>query len=65
MDTPIWYYWLIYKSPGFNSMKYGILEFSGIKPVKIKSFTPLRTSNEKIRKAWLSETEELGKLQGR
>jgi hypothetical protein len=46
-------------------MKYGILEFSGIKPVKIKSFTPLRTSNEKIRKAWLSETEELGKLQGR
>ena len=63
MDTPKWYYWLVNRSPGHNSMKKGILEFSGIKPVKISSFAVIRSSNELQRKKWLDEVEALGKEQ--
>lgn len=64
MDTPGLYYWLINRSPGHNSMKTAILEFCGIKPVKISSFAIVRASDERKRKKWLNEVEELGKKQG-
>lgn len=60
MDTPKWYYWLINKSSGHNSMKIGVLEFCGIKPVKIKSFGPVNASTETKRDTWLLEAETLG-----
>jgi len=37
MDTPPWYFRWIYGRPGHNAMKKAILEFCGIKPVKICS----------------------------
>ncbi|MFZ4056629.1 MAG: NAD(P)H-dependent oxidoreductase [Ferruginibacter sp.] len=61
MDTPKWYYWLVNKSPGHNSMKKGILEFCGIKNVKITSFAIVKTSSELKRNNWLNEVERLGK----
>jgi len=61
MDTPKWYYWFVYKSPGHNSLKKGILEFCGIKPVKISAFGPVKTSDEKKRKKWIEKVEELGR----
>ncbi len=64
MDTPKWYYWLMNRRPGHNSMKIGILEFSGIKPVKINAYCPIKSSDENKRKQWLKEVEELGKKQG-
>jgi NAD(P)H dehydrogenase (quinone) len=63
MDTPGWYYWLINRRPGHNSMKIGILKFSGIKPVKITSFAPVKSSTENKRKRWLKVVEELGEKQ--
>jgi len=63
MDAPKWYYWLMYKSPGHNSMKKAILEFCGINPVKITSFAPLKSSDNKKRKKWLDEVKILGKNQ--
>jgi len=63
MDTPKWYYRLINRSPGHNSMKKAILEFSGIKPVTISSFAIVKSSNDLKRKKWLDEAEELGKKQ--
>jgi putative NADPH-quinone reductase len=63
MDTPSWYYWLINRRPGHNSMKIGILEFSGVKPVKINSYGPIKSSDDKKRKQWLQEVEELGHRQ--
>jgi NAD(P)H dehydrogenase (quinone) len=64
MDTPAWYYFLVNRRPGHNSMKIGILGFSGIKPVRISSFSPIKSSDDKKRKQWLKEIEELGKKQG-
>ena len=61
MDTPKWYYWLINKSPGHNSMKKAILEFCGISPVKISSFAIVKSSDDKERKRWIDEVEKLGK----
>jgi len=44
-------------------MKIGVLEFCGIKPVKITSFAPVQSSDEVNRKKWLAEVEQLGKEQ--
>ncbi len=63
MDTPTWYYWLINKNAGHNAMKTGVLEFCGIKPVKISVFTTVKSSDDKKRKQWLEEVEALGKGQ--
>jgi NAD(P)H dehydrogenase (quinone) len=63
MDTPWWYYWLINKNAGHNAMRIGVLEFCGIKPVKITVFTPIKSSDEAKRKKWLAEVEELGNEQ--
>jgi putative NADPH-quinone reductase len=63
MDTPKWYYWLVNRSPGNNAIKIGILEFSGIKPVKITAFAPVKSSDNAKRKNWLDEVEILGRKQ--
>ncbi len=60
MDTPSWYYFFINRSPGHNAMKKGILEFCGIKPVKISVFSGIKTSDEAKRKKWLEKAELLG-----
>lgn len=60
MDTPSWYYLLINRSAGYNAMKIGVLKFCGINPVKITTFSPIKTSDETKRKKWLAEVEQLG-----
>jgi NAD(P)H dehydrogenase (quinone) len=60
MDSPKWYYSLIFKKPGHNSMKKGVLEFCGIKPVKITSLGPIKSSDEKKRQKWIKQIEKLG-----
>lgn len=63
MDSPKWYYSLILRNAGHNAMKKGILEFCGIKPVKITCFSQMRSANSQKRQKWLDEVEELGKKQ--
>lgn len=63
MDTPKWYYWLINKNAGLNAMRIGVLEFCGIKPVKISVFTSIKSSDEAKRKKWLEEVKNLGENQ--
>lgn len=61
MDTPPWYYWLVYRRPGHNAMKRGILEFCGIRPVRITTIGSLKISSEKKRLSWIKKVENLGK----
>lgn len=63
MDSPKWYYSLFLRNAGHNAMKKGVLEFCGIKPVKITCFSQMRTANSQKRQKWLDEVEELGKKQ--
>ena len=58
MDTPPWYFKLVYCSPAHHQMRKTILEFSGIKPVKITSFGPIRYSTESKRAKWLSKVNQ-------
>ena len=60
MDTPAWYYALVYKNAGHHAMKVGLLEFCGVKPVKITAFTPVKTADEAKRTKWLAKVEKLG-----
>ena len=62
-DTPAWYYWLVNRLPGHTTMEIGILEFSGIKPVKIISLGPVKSYDDNKRKQWLNVVEALGKRQ--
>lgn len=60
MDAPAWYYRLVNKSPGHNAMKKGILEFCGVKPVKVTTLGPVKTSSNDKRQKWLRKAEQLG-----
>lgn len=60
MDQPPWYHWLIYGEPAHKAMKKMILEFCGIKPVKITSVGPIRFSTDEFRKKHLEKVKTLG-----
>lgn len=62
MDTPAWYFRWIQHMPGHNQMKKTILEFSGIKPVRISSFGPIRGSQPEQREKWLAQVAKFGRL---
>lgn len=55
MDTPPWYFRWVYSRPAHNQMRKTILEFTGIKPVKITSFGPVRYASESRRQGWLEK----------
>lgn len=60
MDTPPWFYRLVYRQPGHHQMKRTILEFCGVKPVKVHSFGPVRYAGpDKIEK-WASVVRQYG-----
>ena len=60
MDTPIWYYHLVYKGAGHILMKKVILEYCGIRPVRSTTLGPMKTSTESKRKKWLSKIQYIG-----
>jgi putative NADPH-quinone reductase len=59
MDTPPWYFRMVYKMPGHQQIKKTILEFCGIKPVKITSLGPVRYANAAKRAKWLKQIQKL------
>lgn len=61
MDTPSWYYSLIYGKPGHRSMKKSVLQFCGVGTVKSSTFGPIRNSKDEKRQHWLDKVERLGK----
>lgn len=60
MDAPHWYYKLIYRSPGHNAMKKMVLEFSGVKPVRITTLASVKTASEAKRSKWLKQVKQIG-----
>ncbi len=60
LDTPLWYFRLVYHRPVYHAMKKVFLEFCGIKPVKFTYFSPVRKSTEKQRKKFLKHVSLLG-----
>ena len=64
MDTPPWYYRWFYRMPGHNQMRRTILEFCGIKPVRIAQFGPVKTSSPAQRDKWLEAARRAARAGG-
>jgi len=62
MDTPSWYNRLVYGRAGHVVMKKNILQFCGVKPVRITEITPIKGSSEAQRIKWLKQAGRLGAL---
>lgn len=53
MDTPPFFYRWLYRMPGHHQMRRTILEFCGIKPVRISQFGPVKGSTGARRGKWI------------
>lgn len=60
MDSPPWYYRWVQRQPGHRQMKKTILEFSGIRPVRVHSFGPVVRSSDATRAGWIARARTLG-----
>ena len=63
MDAPKWYNTLFYRNAGIVAFKKGILEYCGVKPVKVTSFGQVKNSTEATRALWLEQIKQLGQTQ--
>jgi putative NADPH-quinone reductase len=61
LDQPALFYWLVFGKPSVNQLKRTVLEFCGIKPVKVTYVQPIRNSTLEFRKKWLDKIEEIAK----
>ena len=55
MDTPPWYYRWVQCEPAHRQIRHMILEFCGIKPVRITAFGAIRGAEAQQRKTWLAQ----------
>jgi NAD(P)H dehydrogenase (quinone) len=46
LDTPAWYFRWVYRMPGHNQMRRTILEWIGVKTVKLVQFGPVQGSGD-------------------
>jgi putative NADPH-quinone reductase len=60
MDTPSWYNRLIYRHAGHQVMKRNILNFCGIKPVRLTEINRVNSSSAEQRAEWLDKVRRLG-----
>ena len=61
MGSPPWYFRWVSRAPGHQQMKRTILQFCGIKPVRVTNFGPVRRSRPELRARWLDQARELGR----
>ncbi len=60
MDTPVWYYKLVYRSAGLRLMRKNILEFCGIKVTGTKLFAPIKSASDNQRQKWINKVRQYG-----
>ncbi|QYJ67413.1 NAD(P)H-dependent oxidoreductase [Flavobacterium litorale] len=60
MDQPGWYYWLVFGRPSINQLKKTVLQFCGVKPVKVTAIGIIKTSSVAQREKWLQRVRMLG-----
>ncbi|WP_458124441.1 NAD(P)H-dependent oxidoreductase [Paenibacillus sp. Z3-2] len=64
MDTPRWYNRWVYRHAGHRVMKYNILKFCGVSPVRVSEISPIKSSTEAFRLKWKNKLMEMGRRQG-
>jgi NAD(P)H dehydrogenase (quinone) len=63
IDQPSWYYRFVYGRPSVNQLKKTVLEYCGIKPVKVTYVGIVKTSTAVLREKWLAKVQLLGQKQ--
>lgn len=61
MDSPPWYYRWVAHMPGHHQMRRAILEFSGIRPVRVHSFGPVLGAEAARVQQWLGQAQAAGR----
>lgn len=60
MDTPVWYYKLVYKNCGVHMLKKCVLDFCGVKNKRVTYLTAVKDSTQEKREGWLRLLKSLG-----
>ncbi|QIP13859.1 NAD(P)H-dependent oxidoreductase [Spirosoma aureum] len=60
MDTPKWWFYLIYRASQYQILKDIVFGYVGFDPIRFSTFGFMRKSTEKQRTNWLSQVEKLG-----
>jgi len=60
MDQPGWYYRIFFGRPSINQLKKSVLEFCGVKPVKVTIIGIVKTATAEQREKWLAKVYRLG-----
>lgn len=60
MDTPVWYYKLVFRNAGVHTLKNGILGFCGVKNMRVTYLSVVKTSTPDKREQWLEQVKKLG-----
>lgn len=63
LDQPALYYRLFFSRPSVNQLKKSVLEFCGVKPVKVTYIGIIKTSDIRKRALWLNKITQLAKKQ--
>jgi len=61
MDTPTWWFYLIYRASQYQILKKIIFGYVGFDPIRFSTFGFIRKSTDRQRSSWLTKVEQLGK----
>lgn len=61
LDQPGWFYRLVYGRPSTNQLKKAVLEFCGVKPVRVTYIGIVKGSTSEVRAKWITKVERLGR----
>lgn len=61
MDTPKWWYYLIYRASQYQILKDIVFGYVGFNPIRFSTFGFIRKSSVELRNKWLLKVEQLGK----
>ena len=61
MDTPKWWFYLIYRASQYQILKDIVFGYVGFHPIRFSTFGFMRKSTVKQRNNWLKQIEQLGK----
>lgn len=61
MDTPKWWFYLIYRASQYQILKDIVFGYVGFDPIGFSTFGFIRKSTDELRAKWLRQAEHLGK----
>ena len=62
MDTPKWWFYLIYRASQYQILKHIVFGYVGFDPIRFSTFGFIRKSTDKLRNNWLKKVQQLGML---